>query len=121
TRVEPFEDPMAAEMIAHLRRNVAEHGITIFDVGSGKQGIVHMVGPELGLPQPGTTISCVDSHTSTHGAFGAFAFGIGTPQVRDVLATQTLALSKPELRRIEVNGRLGPGVYAKDVILNIIR
>jgi len=121
TRVEPFEDPMAAEMIAHLRRNVAEHGITFFDVGSGKQGIVHMVGPELGLTQPGTTIACGDSHTSTHGAFGAIAFGIGTTQVRDVLATQTLALSKPKLRRIEVNGRLGPGVYAKDVILHIIR
>ena len=121
TRVEPFEDPMAAAMIAHLRRNVAEHGIAFFDVGSGRQGIVHMVGPELGLTQPGTTIACGDSHTSTHGAFGAIAFGIGTTQVRDVLATQTLALSKPKLRRIEVNGRLGPGVYAKDVILHIIR
>src|SRR5690554_2093796 len=121
TRVEPFEDPMAAEMIAHLRRNVAEHDIAFFDVGSGRQGIVHMVGPELGLTQPGTTIACGDSHTSTHGAFGAIAFGIGTTQVRDVLATQTLALSKPKLRRIEVNGRLGPGVYAKDVILHIIR
>jgi len=121
TRVEPFEDPMAAEMIAHLRRNVAEHGIAFFDVGSGRQGIVHMVGPELGLTQPGTTIACGDSHTSTHGAFGAIAFGIGTTQVRDVLATQTLALSKPKLRRIEVNGTLGPGVYAKDVILHIIR
>jgi 3-isopropylmalate/(R)-2-methylmalate dehydratase large subunit len=121
TRVEPFEDPMAAAMIAHLRRNVAEHGIAFFDVGTGRQGIVHMVGPELGLTQPGTTIACGDSHTSTHGAFGAIAFGIGTTQVRDVLATQTLALSKPKLRRIEVNGRLGPGVYAKDVILHIIR
>ena len=121
TREEPFEDPMAAEMIAHLRRNVAEHGIAFFDVGSGRQGIVHMVGPELGLTQPGTTIACGDSHTSTHGAFGAIAFGIGTTQVRDVLATQTLALGKPKLRRIEVNGRLGPGVYAKDVILHIIR
>ncbi len=121
TRVEPFEDPLAAEMIAHLRRNVAEHGIAFFDVGSGRQGIVHMVGPELGLTQPGTTIACGDSHTSTHGAFGAIAFGIGTTQVRDVLATQTLALSKPRLRRIEVNGRLGPGVYAKDVILHVIR
>ncbi len=121
TRVEPFEDPLAAEMIAHLRRNVAEHGIEFFDVGSGSQGIVHMVGPELGLTQPGTTIACGDSHTSTHGAFGAIAFGIGTTQVRDVLATQTLALGKPKLRRIEVDGELRPGVYAKDVILHIIR
>src|SRR5690606_406034 len=121
TRAEPFEDPMAQEMITALRRNVAEHAVPFFDVGSGNQGIVHMVGPELGITQPGTTIVCGDSHTSTHGAFGAIAFGIGTREVRDVLATQTLALSKPKLRRIEVNGHLGPGVYAKDVILHIIR
>ncbi len=121
TRVEPFDDPMAQDMITALRRNVAEHAVPFFDVGSGSQGIVHMVGPELGITQPGTTIACGDSHTSTHGAFGAVAFGIGTREVRDVLATQTLALSKPKLRRIEVNGRLGPGVYAKDVILHIIR
>src|SRR5690606_26832147 len=121
TRAEPFEDPMAQEMITALRRNVAEHAVPFFDVGSGNQGIVHMVGPELGITQPGTTIVCGDSHTSTHGAFGAIAFGIGTREVRDVLATQTLALSKPKLRRIEVNGRLGPGVYAKDVVLHIIR
>ncbi len=121
TRVEPFADPMAAAMIAELRKNTAAHGITFFDVGGGKQGIVHMVGPEQGITQPGSTIACGDSHTSTHGAFGAIAFGIGTSQVRDVLATQTMAMSKPKLRRIEVNGALRPGVYAKDVILHIIR
>ena len=121
TRVEPFEDDLAAEMITELRRNTAEHDIRFFDLGSGMQGIVHMVGPEQGITQPGTTIACGDSHTSTHGAFGAVAFGIGTSQVRDVLATQTMAMSKPKLRRIEVNGKLSPGVYAKDVILHIIR
>ena len=84
------------------------------------QGIVHVIGPELGLTQPGMTICCGDSHTSTHGAFGAIAFGIGTSQVRDVLASQTLALSPLKVRRIEVNGRLAPGVFAKDVILTII-
>jgi 3-isopropylmalate/(R)-2-methylmalate dehydratase large subunit len=121
TRVEPFEDGLADEMIRELRRNTAENDIRFFDLGSGMQGIVHMVGPEQGITQPGTTIACGDSHTSTHGAFGAVAFGIGTSQVRDVLATQTMAMSKPKLRRIEVNGELRPGVYAKDVILHIIR
>jgi 3-isopropylmalate/(R)-2-methylmalate dehydratase large subunit len=82
---------------------------------------VHIVGPEQGITQPGTTIACGDSHTSTHGAFGAIAFGIGTSQVRDVLATQTMALGKLKVRRIKVNGKLRPGVYAKDVILHIIR
>jgi len=121
TRVEPYEDPLADAMIKALRRNVAANDITFFDVGSGQQGIVHMVGPEQGITQPGSTIACGDSHTSTHGAFGAIAFGIGTSQVRDVLATQTIAMSKPKLRRIEVNGELHPGVFAKDVILHIIR
>jgi len=119
--VEPFEDPLADEMIQHLRANAKEHGIRLFDVNSGLQGIVHMVGPEQGITQPGTTIACGDSHTSTHGAFGAIAFGIGTSQVRDVLATQTLIMNKLKVRRIEVNGELRPGVYAKDVILHIIR
>ena len=96
-------------------------GVTFFDVSTGKQGIVHVVGPEQGLTQPGMTIACGDSHTSTHGAFGAIAFGIGTSQVRDLLATQTMALGKLKVRRIEVNGELAPGVYAKDVILHIIR
>ena len=87
----------------------------------GHQGIVHIVGPEQGITQPGTTIACGDSHTSTHGAFGAIAFGIGTTQIRDVLATQTMALGRLKVRRINVNGKLRPGVYAKDVILHIIR
>ena len=120
-RQEPFADPMADAMIKALRTNCERHGITYFDLASGRQGIVHMVGPEQGITQPGTTIACGDSHTSTHGAFGAVAFGIGTSQVRDVLASQTIAMTKPKVRRIEVNGSLGPGVYAKDVILHIIR
>ncbi len=120
-RTEPFDDPLADAMIKALARNCARHGVTYFDLDSGRQGIVHMVGPEQGITQPGTTIACGDSHTSTHGAFGAIAFGIGTSQVRDVLATQTIAMTKPKVRRIEVNGALGPGVYAKDVILHIIR
>jgi 3-isopropylmalate/(R)-2-methylmalate dehydratase large subunit len=120
SQVEPFADPLAAEMIRELRRNAVEFGITYFDLSSGKQGIVHVVGPEQGITQPGTTIACGDSHTATHGAFGAIAFGIGTTQVRDVLATQTIAMSKPKVRRINVDGTLRPGVYAKDVILHII-
>ena len=115
------QDPLAVEMIQALRQNVDDFGITYFDLASGKQGIVHVVGPEQGITQPGTTIACGDSHTATHGAFGAIAFGIGTTQVRDVLATQTLALAALKVRRIEVNGDLRPGVYAKDVILHIIR
>ncbi|MCB1244025.1 MAG: 3-isopropylmalate dehydratase large subunit [Verrucomicrobiales bacterium] len=118
---EPFEDPLADAMIRELRANCAEFGITYFDLGSGHQGIVHVVGPEQGITQPGTTIACGDSHTATHGAFGAIAFGIGTTQIRDVLATQTMAMSKPKVRRINVDGELGPGVYAKDVILHIIK
>jgi 3-isopropylmalate/(R)-2-methylmalate dehydratase large subunit len=120
-RVEPFSDKLADAMIKELRKNCADSGIKFFDISSGKQGIVHIVGPEQGITQPGTTIACGDSHTSTHGAFGAVAFGIGTSQVRDVLATQTMALRKPKVRRIEVDGKLSPGVYAKDVILHIIR
>ncbi len=119
--VEPFADPLADAMIKELRKNCAEFGITFFDRSTGKQGIVHIVGPEQGITQPGTTIACGDSHTSTHGAFGAIAFGIGTTQIRDVLATQTMALGRLKVRRIEVNGNLRPGVYAKDVILHIIR
>jgi 3-isopropylmalate/(R)-2-methylmalate dehydratase large subunit len=111
---------MAETMAAVLERNCREHGITLFDLASGAQGIVHVIGPELGLTQPGMTIACGDSHTSTHGAFGAVAFGIGTSQVRDVLASQCLAMSPLKVCRIDVNGRLAPGVYAKDVILSII-
>jgi 3-isopropylmalate/(R)-2-methylmalate dehydratase large subunit len=118
---EPFADPLADAMIKELRRNCAEFGITFFDRATGKQGIVHIVGPEQGITQPGTTIACGDSHTSTPGAFGAIAFGIGTTQIRDVLATQTMALGRLKVRRINVTGRLRPGVYAKDVILHIIR
>lgn len=119
--VEPFSDPLADDMIKALRKNCEEFGVTFFDIPTGKQGIVHIVGPEQGITQPGMTIACGDSHTSTHGAFGAIAFGIGTSQVRDVLATQTMAIRKPKVRRINVDGKLAPGVYAKDVILHIIR
>ena len=119
--VEPYSDPLAQGMIEELRNNCAENNVTFFDTNTGKQGVVHIVGPEQGITQPGTTIACGDSHTATHGAFGAIAFGIGTSQVRDVLATQTIALNELKVRRINVNGDLAPGVYAKDVILHIIR
>src|SRR5437764_10993836 len=121
SRKRPFLDLMAEEMAAALERNCREAGIPLWTVDSDNQGIVHVIGPELGLTQPGITIACGDSHTSTHGAFGALAFGIGTSQVRDVLASQCLALDPLKVRRIDVNGRLAPGVYAKDVILTIIR
>lgn len=117
----PFADVLAEEMMQALEQNCQEYGVRFYNVGSGNQGIVHVIAPELGLTQPGMTVACGDSHTSTHGAFGAIAFGIGTSQVRDVLASQTLALSKLKVRKIEVNGNLPPGVYAKDVILHIIR
>jgi 3-isopropylmalate/(R)-2-methylmalate dehydratase large subunit len=117
----PFFDVMAEDMLAALERNCREQGIKLFDLASGAQGIVHVIGPELGLTQPGMTIACGDSHTSTHGAFGAVAFGIGTSQVRDVLASQCLALDPLKVRRIRITGALTRGVYAKDVILEIIR
>jgi 3-isopropylmalate/(R)-2-methylmalate dehydratase large subunit len=117
----PFLDVLAEEMISSLERNCREYGIPLYNIDSGSQGIVHVIGPELGLTQPGLTIACGDSHTSTHGAFGAIAFGIGTSQVRDVLASQCLAIEPLKVRRIRVNGILPPGVYAKDVILEIIR
>ena len=117
----PFADPMAEKMMRALEANTKEHNIRFFNVGSGNQGIVHVIAPEQGWTQPGMTIACGDSHTSTHGAFGAIAFGIGTSQVRDVLASQTLALAKLKVRRIEVNGPLPDGVFAKDIILHIIR
>jgi 3-isopropylmalate/(R)-2-methylmalate dehydratase large subunit len=119
-QLRPFGDAMAEEMASRLETNCREHGIRLFDLHSGQQGIVHVIGPELGLTQPGMTICCGDSHTSTHGAFGAIAFGIGTSQVRDVLASQCLAISPLKVRRIVVDGRLAPGVYAKDVILAVI-
>ena len=117
----PFADEMAEQMMAALERNCREFGIPLFGLGSEDQGIVHVIGPELGLTQPGMTIACGDSHTSTHGAFGAVAFGIGTSQVRDVLASQCLAMDPLKVRRISVDGALPAGVYAKDVILAIIR
>jgi 3-isopropylmalate/(R)-2-methylmalate dehydratase large subunit len=117
----PFHDVMAEEMTSALERNCREFGIQLWAPGSREHGIVHIIGPELGLTQPGMTIACGDSHTSTHGALGSVAFGIGTSQVRDVLASQCLALDPLKVRRIEVNGGLRAGVYAKDVILTIIR
>src|SRR5207237_1913504 len=120
----PFLDVTAEEMTAALERNCRDFSIPLFAPGASggeNQGIVHVIGPQLGLTQPGMTIACGDSHTSTHGALGAIAFGIGTSQVRDVLAAQSLALDPLKVRRIDVNGRLRPGVYAKDVILTIIR
>ncbi len=120
-RTRPFLDLLAEDMIAALERNTRDFGIRIAGLNDDRQGIVHVIGPELGLTQPGMTIACGDSHTSTHGAFGAVAFGIGTSQVRDVLASQCLAMEPLKVRRIRVNGRLAPGVYAKDVILTIIQ
>ena len=116
----PFADELAETMMAALERNCREFDIRFSHLGTDRQGIVHVIGPELGLTQPGMTIACGDSHTSTHGAFGAVAFGIGTSQVRDVLASQCLAIDPLKARRIAVSGALGRGVYAKDVILEII-
>jgi 3-isopropylmalate/(R)-2-methylmalate dehydratase large subunit len=116
----PIVDGQAAAQIAQLEANCAEFGVRLFALGSDRQGIVHVIGPELGLTQPGMTIVCGDSHTSTHGAFGALAFGIGTSEVEHVLATQCLWQSRPRTMRVEVTGRLGPGVTAKDVILALI-
>jgi 3-isopropylmalate/(R)-2-methylmalate dehydratase large subunit len=120
----PFLDVTAEEMTTVLERNCRNAGIQLYapgGEGGENQGIVHVIGPELGLTQPGMTIACGDSHTSTHGALGALAFGIGTSQVRDVLASQCLALDPLKVRRIDIHGRLAAGVYAKDVILTIIR
>ena len=117
----PFHDPMAEEMMSALERNCRDFGIPLWPLGHDSQGIVHVIGPEQGLTQPGMTIACGDSHTSTHGAFGAVAFGIGTSQVRDVLASQTLAMDPVKVRRLAIEGELAAGVYAKDVILAIIQ
>ncbi len=117
----PFVDTLAEEMMVAIETNCREFGVQLFGLDDDRQGIVHVVGPEQGLTQPGMTIACGDSHTSTHGAFGAIAFGIGTSQVRDVLCSQCLAMDPLKVRRIEVTGSLAPGVYAKDVILAIIR
>lgn len=120
-QLRPFADGLAEEMMSAIEKNCRDFGVRLFNLDDKRQGVVHIVGPEQGLTQPGMTIACGDSHTSTHGAFGSIAFGIGTSQVADVLATQTLALSRPKVRRIEVTGKLRPGVFAKDVILHIIR
>lgn len=111
----------AANQVRTLRQNCADFGLTLFDIEGDAQGIVHVIGPELGITQPGMTIVCGDSHTSTHGAFGALAFGIGTSEVGHVLATQCLLMGKPQTFAVNVEGELGPGVTAKDVILAIIR
>jgi 3-isopropylmalate/(R)-2-methylmalate dehydratase large subunit len=120
-RQRPFLDVLAEDMISALERNVRDFGVRFAGLDDDRQGIVHVIGPELGLTQPGMTIACGDSHTSTHGAFGAVAFGIGTSQVRDVLASQCLAIERLKVRRIRVTGHVPPGVYAKDVALTIIQ
>ncbi len=116
----PIADETSATQVATLRKNVEEFGVRLFSIGDRNQGIVHMIGPELGLTQPGTTVVCGDSHTSTHGAFGALAFGIGTSEVEHVLATQTLPLRPFKTMAIEIDGELRPGVTSKDVILAVI-
>ena len=120
-RARPFLDVLAEDMMASLERNCRDFGVRLAGLDDDRQGIVHVIGPELGLTQPGMTIACGDSHTSTHGAFGAVAFGIGTSQVRDVLASQCLALEPMKVRRIRVTGNLPTGVYAKDIVLTIIQ
>jgi len=116
----PIADPVSRLQVDTLRKNCAEFGIRIHSLGDVEQGIVHVVGPQLGITQPGMTIVCGDSHTSTHGAFGALAFGIGTSEVEHVLATQTLPLAKPKMMAINVEGSLKPGVTSKDIILAVI-
>jgi 3-isopropylmalate/(R)-2-methylmalate dehydratase large subunit len=116
----PVRDPLARAQLDALRANCAEFGVPLYATGSGREGIVHVIGPELGLTQPGMTIVCGDSHTSTHGAFGALAFGIGTSEVEHVLATQCLARLRPQTMRIVYEGELPFGVTPKDVILGTI-
>lgn len=121
SQIRPFEDTLAEGMMSAIEKNCAEFGVRLLDIDDDRQGIVHVVGPEQGLTQPGMTIVCGDSHTSTHGAFGSIAIGIGTSNVAQVLATQTMYLNRPKVRRVVVNGELKSGVFAKDVILHIIR
>ncbi|MBI4470022.1 MAG: 3-isopropylmalate dehydratase large subunit [Acidobacteria bacterium] len=116
----PIQDPLAVSLMAELRKNCEEFGVPFHDMTSGREGIVHVIGPELGLTQPGMTIVCGDSHTSTHGAFGALAFGIGSSEVEHVLATQCLLQSRPKTFEVRVDGQLRPGVSAKDIILALI-
>jgi 3-isopropylmalate/(R)-2-methylmalate dehydratase large subunit len=120
TTAGPIEDPVSRAQVEALRRNCEEFGVRLHPMGDAGQGIVHVIGPQLGLTQPGMTVVCGDSHTSTHGAFGALAFGIGTSEVEHVLATQTLPLQRPKTMAIEVEGALPPGVTAKDLVLAII-
>jgi 3-isopropylmalate/(R)-2-methylmalate dehydratase large subunit len=116
----PIADPVSKQQIDTLRANCREFGIRLYDLGDADQGIVHVIGPELGITQPGMTIVCGDSHTATHGALGALAFGIGTSEVEHVLATQTLRQAKPKSLEVRVDGRLAAGITAKDLILHII-
>lgn len=116
----PIAEPQSAEQVATLERNCKENGITIFPIGSERNGIIHVIGPQTGLTQPGMTIVCGDSHTSTHGALGCVAFGIGTSEVEMALASQCILQSKPKSMRINVEGELGKGVCSKDIILYII-
>lgn len=119
-RMLPIADPISRQQVDTLRQNCREFGIRLYDLNDAKQGIVHVIGPELGYTQPGMTIVCGDSHTATHGAFGALAFGIGTSEVEHVLATQTLLQNTPKTLELRVDGRLGRGVTAKDIILYLI-
>jgi 3-isopropylmalate/(R)-2-methylmalate dehydratase large subunit len=119
-RLAGIADPVSRAQVEALEKNCADFGIRLFNMGDPRQGIVHIVGPEQGATQPGMTIVCGDSHTSTHGAFGALAFGIGTSEVEHVLATQTLIQSKPKAMRITVDGPVAPGITAKDIVLAII-
>ncbi|HEY9044513.1 MAG TPA: 3-isopropylmalate dehydratase large subunit [Ohtaekwangia sp.] len=116
----PIKEALSRHQVETLRKNTAEFGVTLYDLGHPYQGIVHIIGPELGLTLPGMTIVCGDSHTSTHGAFGSIAFGIGTSEVEQVLATQCILQYRPKTMRIEINGKLGKGVVSKDIILYII-
>src|SRR5258708_911231 len=119
-RGSPITDPIAARQIEALQKNCREFGVPLFDMDSAEQGIVHVIGPELGITLPGMTIVCGDSHTSTHGAFGSLAFGIGTSEVEHVLATQCLPQKKPKTIQIHVSGKLAEGLTAKDLALGII-
>lgn len=116
----PFKDSLAEEMMAAIEKNTSDFGIQLFGVKNNRYGVIHIVGPEEGLTQPGMTVACGDSHTATHGAFGAVAFGVGTSQVRDILATQTMSIAPFKVRRVELNGEINKGVYSKDLILTVI-
>ena len=116
----PIKEELSRKQVEALIKNCAEHGVELYGLGHPFQGIVHVIGPELGITQPGMTIVCGDSHTSTHGAFGAIAFGIGTSEVEMVLATQCLLKTKPRLMRINVDGELNKGVVSKDIVLYIL-